>query len=258
MKAIIVDDEPLARKRIRSLLNKYVEIEVVKECANGKSAILAINSLAPELVFLDINMKDMTGFQVLEEIQLKPKPIIIFVTAYDQHALQAFDFEAFDFLLKPFKEERFYSTVERILKLPQREINLLFEKRFQEFMERSTSLTERKESIPSHLAIRHGNTSVLLRPSEILYILASGYYAEIYTKRKKHVIRESLSNLEQMLAAGDFFRVHRSAIVNLAYVEEIVHSDYSEIDVKMNDNKLISISKSQKKSFLKRLGLNSN
>ena len=253
MRAIIVDDEPLARKRINSLLRSIDQITVVKECSNGKSAIESINSLLPDLVFLDINMKDMNGFEVLKNINVNPKPTIIFVTAYDQHALQAFDFEAFDFLLKPYKEERFYQTIDRVLHLSQREINHMFERRMREFMVRSIDSKEEEKPVHAHLPVRQGNTTVLLKPSKIMYVLASGYHAELYTKEKKHVIRLSLNNLEENLPKKNFFRVSRSAIVNFEYIKEIVHSDFSEIDVKMKDDRLISISKLQKKKFLLRL-----
>src|SRR5690606_19449535 len=108
MKALVIDDEELARKRVLHLLQQVPDATVIGECANGKSAIDMINQKRPDLIFLDINMKDMNGFEVLQKITIAPKPIVIFVTAYDNYALKAFDFEAFDFLLKPFKDERFF------------------------------------------------------------------------------------------------------------------------------------------------------
>src|SRR5690606_29959757 len=142
------------------------DIEVIKECPNGKSAILNINSLVPDLVFLDINLKDLNGFQVLKNITTERKPIVIFVTAYDKHALQAFDFQAFDFLLKPFKDERFYNTIERVLSLPQKDIDVIFEKRLQAFFKRAGKIKEEKS--PTHFPIRQGNKTILLKTSNIM------------------------------------------------------------------------------------------
>ena len=114
MKALVVDDEELARRRVLNLLAEVKEIEVLGECSNGKSAITQINKLKPGLVFLDISMKDMSGFEVLQKLHVNPKPIVVFVTAYDNYATKAFDVDAFDFLLKPFRDERFFKTIKKV------------------------------------------------------------------------------------------------------------------------------------------------
>jgi len=254
MKALIVDDETLARKRILNLLTSVEKITVVEECSNGKTAILRINELKPDLVFLDINMKDMNGFEVLQNVNITPKPIIVFVTAYDHYALKAFDFEAFDFLLKPFRDERFYKTIDKLLKLSQPEIDKSFEKKMKEFFKLNEEKKQDKEAA-SRLPVKQGHRTILLDPSKIIYICASGYYAEIYTEENKYVLRESLKHLIKILNQKIFYRIHRSAIVNINYIQEIVHSDYSEMDVRMKDNKLIRVSKSNKKDFLLQLGI---
>ena len=135
MKALVVDDEELARKRVLNLLDEVHEIEVLGECSNGKSAIAQINKLKPELVFLDINMKDMNGFEVLKKLQVSPKPIVVFVTAYDNYATKAFDVDAFDFLLKPFRDERFFKTIKKVLNISTNEAQENFEKRLQSLFE---------------------------------------------------------------------------------------------------------------------------
>ncbi len=254
MKALIVDDETLARKRILNLLTTVEKITVVEECSNGKTAILRINELKPDLVFLDINMKDMNGFEVLQNVNVSPKPIVVFVTAYDHYALKAFDFEAFDFLLKPYRDERFYKTIDKLLKLSQQEIDESFEKKIKEFFKLNEEKIKEKEAV-SRLPVKQGHRTILLDTSKIKYICASGYYAEIYTEESKYVLRESLKNLIELLNQKIFFRIHRSSIVNLNYIQEIVHSDYSEMDVRMKDNKLIRVSKSNKKDFLLQLGI---
>lgn len=254
MKALIVDDETLARKRISNLLTTVDKISVVEECSNGKTAIERINELKPDLVFLDINMKDMNGFEVLQNVDISPKPIIVFVTAYDHYALKAFDYEAFDFLLKPYRDERFYKTIDKLLNLSQPEIDLNFEKKMKEFFKLNEEKKQAKEAA-NRLPVKQGHRTILLDPSKIKYICASGYYAEIYTEENKYVLRESLKKLIKLLNQKVFFRIHRSSIVNINYIQEIVHSDYSELDVRMKDNKLIRVSKSNKKDFLIQLGI---
>lgn len=254
MRALIIDDEELARRRVLNLLEEVPDIEVIAECSNGKTAIAGINKEKPDLIFLDINMKDMNGFEVLQKVEIEPKPLVIFVTAYDNYATRAFDVEAFDFLLKPFKDQRFFKTIERVLKTNKKEAGDLFEKRFRElFAIYSGSMESSRQEVK--LPVKQGNKTLLLEPRNIFYIIASGYYAEIYTSSGKYMLRESLSNLEEQLPKNRFFRIHRSTIVNLDEVKEIVHSEYSEVDARMSDNKLLHISKSNKKEFLEKLGI---
>lgn len=254
MKALVVDDEELARKRVLNLLGEVDQIEVIGECSNGKTAIQAINEKKPDLVFLDINMKDMNGFEVLQKVEASPKPIVIFVTAYDNYALKAFDAEAFDFLLKPFKDQRFFKTIDKVLKTTRQEADTNFEKRLME-MFHSFSKGGIQLNAVSKIPVRQGNKTYIVDPRNILYISASGYYAELFTSEKKHVLRESLNNLEEILDPSSFVRVHRSTIINLNFVKEIIHSDYAEIDARMEDDKLIRISKSHKKEFLEKIGI---
>ncbi len=254
MRALVIDDEELARRRVLNLLEDVKEIEVIGQCSNGKTAIKCINKEKPDLVFLDINMKDMNGFEVLQKVEISPKPIVIFVTAYDNYALKAFDVDAFDFLLKPFKDQRFFRTIEKVLKTTRNEAEINFEKRMIEFFHEYAQGNTMLNSV-SKIPVKQGNKTALVDPKDILYILASGYYAEIYIEGKKYVLRESLNNLEEILDENLFVRVHRSTILNLNHVKEIIHSDYSEIDAKMKDDKLLRISKSHKKEFLDKIGI---
>ncbi len=254
MKALVIDDEELARKRVLNLLGEVEQIKVIGECSNGKTAINSINEHKPDLVFLDINMKDMNGFEVLQKVEVSPKPIVIFVTAYDNYALKAFDVEAFDFLLKPFKDQRFFKTIEKVLKTTRQEADVNFEQRMME-MFHLYSKGETHLNAVAKIPVRQGNKTSIVDPKDIFYISASGYYAEIFTASKKHVLRESLNNLEELLNPANFVRVHRSTIINLNFVKEIIHSDYAEIDAKMEDDTLIRISKSHKKEFLEKIGI---
>lgn len=254
MKALVIDDEELARKRVVNLLEEVPEIEVLGECSNGKTAIKQINELKPDLVFLDISMKDMNGFEVLQKVTVTPKPIVIFVTAYDNYASRAFDVDAFDFLLKPFKDQRFFKTITKVLNISKAEANINFENRIRELFRIYSE--EAKLTAPGlKIPVKQGNKTVLLDPVNILYITASGYYAEIFTRDKKYVMRESLNNLEELLDGNHFFRIHRSSLINLNHVKEIVHSEFSEIDARMSDDKLLHVSKANKKQFLEKIGI---
>lgn len=256
MDAIIVDDELLARERIVHLLKERKEIQVVRQCSSGKSALSAVKDLNPDIVFLDIDMKDMNGIQVLENLDVSPKPIVIFVTAYDRYALKAFDFEAFDFLLKPFTATRFFKTIDKIIErslLEKSKREIEFDTKLKYLLKQYNP--QFGEDSLHKLPIKKGNRTTLINVPDINYIIASGYYAEIFIGEKKHLIRESLSNLISSLDGRTFIRIHRSAIINLEYVKEIIHSDYSEVDVRMKDNKLIRISKSRKKEFLQKVGI---
>lgn len=254
MRALVIDDEELARRRILNLLEEVPSINVIGECSNGKTAIKLINQEKPDLIFLDINMRDMNGFEVLQKVEIHPKPTVIFVTAYDSYAIRAFDVEAFDFLLKPFKDQRFFKTIDRVIKISRNEADNLFEKRFEELFRLYSDENSGHKSA-NRIPVKQGNKTVLLDSRNILYIIASGYYAEIYTASGKYVLRESLNNLEEQLSEKLFFRIHRSTIVNMEEVKEIVHSDYSEVDARMTDDKLLHISKSNKKEFLEKLGI---
>lgn len=253
MKALVIDDEALARQRILNLLNEVPQIEVQGECSNGKTAIHAINTLQPDLVFLDISMKDMNGFEVLQQVDISPKPIIIFVTAYDDYALKAFEVDAFDFLLKPFRDERFFRTIKKVLNTTQAEAEKRFENRIRELFHLFAGNMEKKET--PKLAVKQGNKTILLKPSEINYITASGYYAEIYVDKNKYLLRESLTHLTEFLSGENFFRIHRSVLINLEAVKEIVHSEYGEVDIRMMDGKLLRISKTHKKELFSKLGI---
>lgn len=253
MRALVIDDEALARRRILNLLREVPSIEVQGEYSNGKTAITAINNLNPDLVFLDISMKDLNGFEVLQQVTVSPKPIVIFVTAFDDYAIQAFDVDAFDFLLKPFRDERFFKTIKKVLGTSQVEAERNFENRIKELFKLYAGSIEKPE--PRKLAVKQGNKTVLLKPTEINYIIASGYYAEIFVENQKYLLRESLTNLSEFFKSEYFFRIHRSVLINLNAVKEIVHSDFGEMDVRMNDGKLLRISKANKKDLFSKLGI---
>ncbi len=253
LKALIIDDEPLARLRLVNLLEDVHEIEIVCQCKTGQEAIKKINKVEPDLLFLDIQLKDMTGFNVLESISINKKPKVIFITAFDQYALKAFDFFAFDYLLKPFKDERFYKSTYKVIESAKNDNLDFFDNKINDLLK---YINKPQLGVPKNkLPIKLGNKVRFIDTSEIKYISASGYYAEIFASDKKHLLRESLSNLIEILASEYFIRIHRSTIVNLNFIAELVNSSYGEVDVKMNDGQLFRISKSYKKDFLNKMGI---
>ncbi len=253
--ALIIDDEPLARKLISNLLTSISEIEVIGQCKTGKEAIHMINESNPDLIFLDIKLKDMTGFDILERISIK-SPVVIFVTAFDSYALKAFNFFAFDYLLKPFNEERFFVSVNKVIDTFNKKDSSSLQKKVNNLLNHIQSrdfepVIDQSKRIPVPLR----NKTVFIYPNDILYISASNYYAEICTKKRKYLLRESMSNLLERLNHTDFIRIHRSTIINIEFVHELIHSNYGIINVKMKDDNQFRISKSYKKEFLIKMGL---
>jgi two-component system LytT family response regulator len=217
IRTIIVDDVDLARERIKILLDD-AELEIVAECANGREAIKAIQTLKPDLVFLDIQMPKISGFEVVEAIGVEEMPAVIFVTAYDEFALRAFEINAVDYLLKPFDEERLKSAVARA----RREIGRSFPAL--EVEEKLRRLLKEVRSEPKYLKripVKSARGTTLVLTEEIDWISSAGHYVELHAGGEKHLIREQLSRLEEKLDPEKFVRIHRSKIVNLDSIKSL-------------------------------------
>lgn len=254
IRTIIADDEILATKRVELLLKENKRFEVIGTYNQGHEAVEKINALRPDLVFLDINFPNITGFDIVK--QLEYNPIFIFVTAYDKHAIKAFDVFAFDFLVKPFKDERFFKTLNKVEEYLA-EKNPGYDDKVSKLLAYlETSDNNKNNGLNlTKIPVKLGNKINLIPTTEIKYILASGYYSEIYTLKKKYVLRESITNLIKQLEHQPFARIHRSSIVNFDFIEELVYSNYGELDVKMVDHNLIRVSKGYKKTFFSKLGI---
>jgi two-component system, LytTR family, response regulator len=214
--ALIVDDEPLARELLRSMLARLPDIEVVGEAGDGLAAVEAIERLRPELLFLDVQMPELDGFQVVRELDPERLPIIIFVTAYDQYALQAFEISALDYLLKPFDEERLIRAVERArAQLAGRE-RTDTDRRVLDLLQ---SVAQREQHL-DRIVVRTEERAILLRTAEIDWIEASGKYVKLHSGRSEHTIRESMARLEDQLDPRRFLRISRFCIVNLDRIRE--------------------------------------
>ncbi len=251
---LIIDDEPLARKRLLNLVKDLDTLEVLAECSTGKEAIEKIDALKPGLVFLDIQMKDMSGFDVLEKIEYKP--LVIFVSAFDEFAIKAFEFLAFDYLLKPYKKERFLQSVNNAIKHFE-EKNPIHKSGIEELLKYvKASVKESGSKIEQHrIPVKTGNSVSFINMADVKYIIASGTYVDIYTPKKTFVHRVTLTKLLEDIHDPDLIRVHRSAIVNINFIEKLIYANFGEITIKMTDGKQLRVSKSYKKEFRIKMGV---
>ena len=229
IRALIVDDEELARERIRTLLAGDDQIQIVDECADGRSAVAAIRRRKPDLLFLDVQMPELDGFAVLEEVGAVNIPAIVFVTAYDRYAIRAFEFVALDYLLKPFDSSRFRQTLDRAKEqirvrgadMRQQQIEALLENASRPHLER--------------LVVRESGRISFLRVEEIRWLEAQGNYVKIHASGQAPVIRRTLKDLEERLDPSRFLRIHRSILVNLDRVRELRPMFHGEYQVLLDD-----------------------
>lgn len=251
---LIIDDEPLARSMIAQMLRPRSEFDIIGECGTGKGAIQMINKFNPDLIFLDIQLKDMTGFDVLEEVSGK-FPVIIFATAYDTFSLKAFDYFAFDYLLKPFNEERFYKSINKVIDKFKTSDTEFLQEKIRSLLEYMQPKNENGRTTPKSIPVPLKNKTTFIDVDDIIYISASNSYIEIFTNSNKYVLRNTISDFMEELSGHSFFRIHRSTIINLEFIKELINSNYGEIDVRMKDMRQFRVSKSYKKEFLTQIGL---
>lgn len=226
MRALIVDDEPLARKGVLLRLRMFKNIEVVGECGDGVTAVQKIMTLAPDLVFLDVQMPEMDGFEILRALPAGAVPAVIFVTAYEQHAVRAFEVHALDYLVKPIDDKRFLAAVNRVLKLGHAHSSSRVQR----------LLSECSSEYVSRFPVRSGQRIQIVRTEEIEWIGAAGDYAELHAGGKVHLIRETMNSLQQKLDPAMFVRIHRSRIVRGDFIRELRLIDNREYVVKLLDS----------------------
>jgi len=211
IRALIVDDEALARDRVRKLLAGEPDLEVIGEASNGPEAVSFIKDQRPDLVFLDVQMPEVSGFDVLRALPAETWPAVIFVTAHDQHAVQAFEIHALDYLLKPFTQARLQAAVERARRhLEARDVTDL-NRRLAEWLKASAPVT----AYLSRVAVRNNQQTLFIRVEDIDYIESAANYAVVVAGAEKHILRETLTNLEAKLSPESFVRISRSILVNL-------------------------------------------
>ena len=224
----IVDDERLARNRVRRFLSLDPEIQIIGECGTGEEAIDQLQSLKPELVFLDVQMPGLDGFAVVQSVEPEALPVVVLVTAFDEYALRAFEAQAFDYLLKPFDRKRFTDVLRRA----KTQVALRRQGKIHTRLEALLEGLDLKKVETDRLAIRSGGGVMMLRASSIDWVEAADNYVRIHCGPEKHVVRETMSTLERRLDPKQFVRIHRSAIVNLDRVKEIqpwLRGDYQVV-----------------------------
>jgi len=251
IKALIVDDEPLARRSIRLLLDRDDDIEIAGECDNGTAAVELVRNDRPDLVFLDIQMPGMSGFDMLEALSKQDTlPVIIFVTAFDEHAIRAFEFNALDYLLKPFSDERFERSIERAkAQLAQQEINDLSKKLLalaENLKSESLPPVEKGGEYTSRFMIKAGGRISFVKAEEVDWIEAADYYVKLHVGRKGHLIRETMNELEKKMDPRLFARIHRSTIVNIDRIKELHPYFNGHYIVILDDGTKLKLSRSRR------------
>ena len=261
IKTLIVDDEPLARSGLRLRLEKFDDVEVVAECQNGLDAVSMISQHRPDLVFLDIQMPGLNGFQVINKLkELKqPIPMIIFVTAYDSYAIKAFDVHALDYLLKPADDERLSAALKKVREYfatqnqdeqSRKLVNLVAELTGDDCEEilRKLASGEAVETnpYPDVLAIKDGSEVTRVNVSDIQWIDAAGDYMCVHALDGMHIMRKTMRELEQELNPQLFVRVHRSAIANIRYVKKLVSHISGEYHLILNNDTELKVSRSHR------------
>ena len=250
IRALVVDDEPLAREMIREMLATDPEVEVVGECGNGREAIEAIKTSTPDLVFLDVQMPELGGFEVLESLDPNTTPYVIFVTAYDQYAVRAFEVHALDYLLKPFDRERFEVAWQRAkaqIKLDRTS------RRDQDII----ALLEELKAGPRYLerlVIKNGGRVFFLHVQDIYCIEAEGNYVRVYDNQKGYLLRETISSLEEQLDPKQFLRIHRSAIVKIDRIKEMQPWFHGEYRIIMENGKQLALSRNYRANLQEAVG----
>lgn len=230
IRTLIVDDEPVARRGIRRELEHEPDVVIVGECSDGYEAVAAIQEKAPELVFLDLQMPELDGFGIIEAIGSEHMPVVIFVTAYHQYAVQAFETHALDYILKPFTRERFQSAVERARKQIQHVNQDGLSERLLALLQESESVRQQHPKYLERLAVKSSGRIFFLHTEEIHWIEAADNYVRLHIGKDSHMIQGTMSRLESRLDPEMFLRIHRSTIVNIKYIKELhplFHGEYA-------------------------------
>lgn len=229
MRALIVDDEPLSRRGVLHRLRKFKDVEIVGECADGPSAVETILERSPDVVFLDIQMPGMDGFEVLRALPEASLPAIIFVTAYEQHVLRAFDVHALHYLLKPVDDTRFTAAVSRARDLVDSAFKAAMAQRVMKMLDRTS------DGFASRFTVQTGSRIQIVIAAEVLWIGAAGDYVELHVNGRSYLLRETMTSLEQRLDPAKFIRIHRSRIVQSKGILELRSIENREFAVTLSD-----------------------
>lgn len=251
IRALIVDDEPPARENLRLLLETEEDVEVVAECGSGASAVEAIENLELDLVFLDVQMPSMDGFEVIEAVGPGRMPITVFVTAYDRYALRAFETRALDYLLKPFDDARFAEALERARER-------ILRRDESDFARRVLSLVQGGEPAGrrhlTHLTVRERERVVLVKVEDVARFEAAGDYVEVHVGDRTHLIDDTMKSLEAELDPRRFVRIHRSHIVNVDRIAELEPFFHGDWVITMDDGAELRLARTRREALERALG----
>jgi two-component system LytT family response regulator len=250
IKVLVADDEPLARERLTGLLSQEPDIEVVGQARDGEEAVTAIHDDSPDLVFLDVQMPQMNGFDVIEAVGTDKMPLVIFVTAYDQHALKAFQVRALDYLLKPFDRERFTDALQRARKQLERDETGDLGRRLLALVKD----LRRDQPRSDRLVVKSGGRLFFLRADEIDWVEAAGNYVRLHVGPASHLLRETMNAIEGRLDPEKFFRIHRSRIVNMERIQELQPWLNGEYAVLLRTGTRLTLSRGYREKLQERLG----
>jgi two-component system, LytTR family, response regulator len=239
IRAVIVDDEELGRDRIQSLLSEHRDIHVAGVCSDGMSAIETIEREKPDIVFLDVQMPEMNGFDVLRGLDMERMPAVVFVTAHDGYALQAFEIHALDFLLKPFDQARFEKALDRARAQLSTTKDAQLDPKILSLIEDLRG----DKKYPERLIVKSSGRVFFIRTDEIDWVEASGNYVKVHARDDSHLLRESMKNMEGKLDPKAFVRIHRSAIVNIDRIKELEPWFHGEYIVIMRDGTRLTASR---------------
>jgi two-component system LytT family response regulator len=244
LRTLVVDDEEIARRGLRIRLERAGDIDIVGECSNGREAVAAIERLAPDVVFLDIHMPELSGMEVAESLPSERPPRIVFVTAFDHYAIRAFEVHAIDYLLKPIDDERLAATLEHARACVHeqrngayaRQVLAAFEGLRQDGLAGEAALSDR-------ITVPNGDRLTVVRVLDIDWVGALGNYVSLHVGKKSHLLRETISAMEQRLATHGFVRIHRSTIVNIHRVTELRSLSNAEFSVGLVDGTTLKLSR---------------
>jgi two-component system, LytTR family, response regulator len=250
IRVLLVDDEPLARGMLREMLQTDSQVSIVGEAANGREAVEAIRALNPDLIFLDVQMPALGGFEVLEALSNGQIPHVIFVTAFDQYAVRAFEVHALDYLLKPFDQERFDISWQRAKAQIVRDRNGGMDQRILALLEELKAGSRYLE----RLVIKSGGRIYFLETNDIDWIEAEGNYVSVHSAKKTHLLRETISSLETQLDPRKFVRIHRSSIVRIDRIQELQPWFHGEYRVILQGGTQLTLSRNYREKLHEALG----
>lgn len=252
IRAVIVDDEALARKRLADLLADVADVEVIAQCANGEEAIQTVEESRPDLLFLDVQMPEIDGFDVLQAIGTGYVPAVIFVTAYDQFALRAFEAHALDYLLKPFDDERFAAALQRARERIRQQQFGDVDRQLLALLKDTRPGADR--GYMQRLVVPSGHRSIFIRTDDVDWIEAERNYIRLHVRGATHLLRENLSRIESALDPSKFCRIHRSTIVNIDRIHAVESLARGEYHVTLHDGTTLTSGRSYRQNLYQVMG----